>query len=50
MGRSRGGLTTYAVLLATRGAYILSRLLVALALPLVLSVEALGKFGLFSRP
>jgi O-antigen/teichoic acid export membrane protein len=44
----RAQLMTYAVLLATRGAYILSRLLVALALPLILSVEALGKFGLFS--
>lgn len=45
---SRAQLATYAVLLATRGAYIASRLVVALALPLVLSVEALGKFGLFS--
>ena len=45
---NRARLTTYAVLLATRGAYILSRLVVALALPLVLSVEALGKFGVFS--
>jgi O-antigen/teichoic acid export membrane protein len=45
---SRAQLITYGVLLATRGAYIGSRLVVALALPLVLSVEALGKFGLFS--
>jgi len=45
---NHGRLVTYAALLGTRGAYILSRLLVALALPLVLNVEALGRFGVFS--
>jgi O-antigen/teichoic acid export membrane protein len=44
----RARLMTYAALLAMRGGYILSRLLVTLALPLILSVEALGKFGVFS--